>query len=135
MGLADTNSMLIVRPAIESPRPYAVPAATMSAARAPAAAADRVMLRNPGPATSTRSIPGLSRSCTARPSASSRGGIPAGFASCSAMFDDQSPWSRFFGRSTTSAAGAAISRPVDELYAESADASASLSSSGVTRPG
>jgi hypothetical protein len=46
----------------------------------------RVMLRKPGPATSTVSTPGRRRSSAASSSATSRGGRPAGLARRSATF-------------------------------------------------
>ena len=43
------------------------------------------MLRKPGPATSTRAIPGIAASRTAIAAATSRAGSPAGLASRNAM--------------------------------------------------
>ena len=53
VGLAEMNSTLILCPASVSLWPYAAPAATTSAATWPCAPAATVMLRKPGPATST----------------------------------------------------------------------------------
>ncbi len=57
VGLADTYSRLMERPARVSLRPYAAPASTMVRASSPAAPAPRRMLMKPGPATSTESMP------------------------------------------------------------------------------
>ena len=65
------------RPASLAPRPYAVPASTMVRASSPALAASRVMLRKPGPATSTCWTPGTCPKRVASRSATTRGGIPA----------------------------------------------------------
>src|SRR5665648_615899 len=63
------------------------------------------MLRKPGPATSTALMPSTAPRRVARCVATSRGGIPAPLASCSEMFVDQSPCSRFLGRSTRTSSG------------------------------
>ncbi len=82
MGFAETNSMLTLCPANALLLPYAAPAATMSAATAPWAPDSMVMLRNPGPATSTAPMPSASRSAVASSSPSARGLVPAFLASC-----------------------------------------------------
>ncbi len=82
MGLAEMNSTSIRSPRRVSLLPYAAPAATTCAATAPWAPASTVTLRNPGPATSTSATPSAARSCSASAVASSRGAIPAFFASC-----------------------------------------------------
>ena len=74
--------MLIFWPARVSDEPYAAPAATTSAATWPCAPASTVMLRKPGPATSTAATPSLASSRFWISSASSRGLVPAFFASC-----------------------------------------------------
>src|SRR6266576_3789947 len=51
VGLADTNSTLMRRPASASPLPYVAPASTIVRASSPSEPADRVMLRNPAPAS------------------------------------------------------------------------------------
>ena len=85
MGLAETNSRFTFSPAKASLRPYAAPAATTSAATRPWAPASTVMLRNPGPATSTRPTPAAVPSSSARTDASSRGSAnPARLLSCRA---------------------------------------------------
>ena len=84
VGLAETNSRLIFSPAKASEEPYAAPAATTSAATWPWAPAATVMLRNPGPATSTAATPSEASRPALTSSANARGLVPAFFASCSA---------------------------------------------------
>ena len=56
----------------------------LAAARGLPAPESSVMLRKPGPATSTRSTPAARRRCLAMISPTSRGGLRAAFASCMA---------------------------------------------------
>ncbi len=86
VGLAETNSTLIRRPESDSPLPYAAAASTIVRANSPSEPAERVMLRNPGPATSTAPMPAIGRNRAAIASATSRGGRPALLASRRAMF-------------------------------------------------
>ena len=65
------NSTLIRSPLRTSDRPYAAPAATMSAATCPWVPASTVMFRNPGPATSTSRCPRHARRSAAISSARS----------------------------------------------------------------
>ena len=105
VGLAETNSRLIDSPAMDSPRPNAAPASTIERASSPAAVVSSRMLRNPGPATSTSPTPTTSPRRWASSAANSRGATRAFLPSCIAMLDDQSPCSRWRGRSRCTAAG------------------------------
>jgi hypothetical protein len=58
----------------------------MSAATEPWAPASTVMLRKPGPATSTSATPSAAASRPLTSSAKARGFVPAFFASCIATF-------------------------------------------------
>ena len=84
VGFAETNSRFTFCPDSSVLWPYDSPASTTVRASSPWAAESSVMLRNPGPATSTSAMPSASRSRSATASATSRGGRPAGLASCSA---------------------------------------------------
>ena len=67
-----------------------------------------VKLMKPGPAMSERSISALVPSAATIASATSRGLRPTRLASCSATLVAKSPWSAFFGRSS-STSGASVS--------------------------
>src|SRR4051794_34097626 len=93
------------------------------------------MLRNPGPATSTLLIPGVSPSRAAIAVATSRGGLPACLASWSAMLVAQSPCSRTLGRSTLTEGGTATASSPEATDASRAARMAADSSAGVTCQG
>ena len=65
--------------------------------------------------------------------ATSRGGMPAPLASWRAMLVDQSPWSRFLGRSTRTSAGTSTARSPAATASVRAVRIAAESCSGVTR--
>src|SRR5690554_3234000 len=96
------------------------------------------MLRKPGPAMSTRAIPGVPSSWATIASATARGGTPAFFASWRATLVAQSPCSRWRGRSTCtvsgSSAGSRGTAPAPTAASRAAR-SAADSSAGVTRTG
>src|SRR6478672_7252621 len=91
------------------------------------------MLRNPGPAMSTVLMPVTFARRSVSAVATSRGGIPAPLASCSATLVDQSPCSRFLGRSTRTSAGTTTARSPAATASSRAVRMAAESSSGVTR--
>src|SRR5690349_5220770 len=133
VGLAEMYSRLMTWPASDSLRPYAGPASTMVRASSPAEAASRVMLRKPGPATSTALTPSTAPRRSASCVASSRGGTPAPLASCIATLVDQSPWSRLRGRSTRTCSGTSTRSSPSATASARAVRMAAESSSGVTR--
>ncbi len=86
VGFADTNSTWMRSPC--SPAPKRSPVPSTSATAPTYHASDRKRLRNPGPATSTRSTRSPSRACSEAPSfsAMARGGSPSAGASSIAAF-------------------------------------------------
>ncbi|MCY1244885.1 hypothetical protein D9M72_579850 [compost metagenome] len=94
------------------------------------------MFRKPGPAMSTAETPSMVASRVLRTVANSRGLTPACLDSWRAMFVAQSPWSRFFGRSTRTSSGTADAERVISPAATASFRQADMareSSSGVTR--
>src|SRR4051812_17194587 len=106
----------------------------MVRASSPAEAASRLMLRKPGPATSTPLTPSTAARRVASVVATSRGGAAAALASCRAMLVDQSPWSRLRGRSTRTSSGTATARSPPATASARTERMASASCSGVTLP-
>ncbi len=84
VGFALTNSTFTRSPAPVSLVPYSCPWATTCSAMTPWALAATLMLRNPGPATSTAAIPSTLSSRSWTCPARSRGFMPAFLASWSA---------------------------------------------------
>ena len=135
VGLAEMNSRLMTCPASESLRPKATPASTMAAGELTGGCGVEGDVEEAGP----RDVDRLDAVDRPEPAGerrwrASRGDMPAPLASWRAMLVDQSPWSRFLGRSTRTSSGTVTARSPEATADWRAPRIAAESSSGVTRP-